>query len=104
MANKHRTSTNNRLKALIIQRVMPRFLDGKIKLQIDKPEVIPFARQFIKDAGFQVDENVFTYEIGRYYWVESGIFGENIHIHNSMDLLYRNRSKETIKISEINGA
>ena len=83
--------------------VISRFKNFEIKIKIDKPEVIPFAKQFLKDTGFIVNENKFTYEIGRYYWVEKSLLMGIPQLHNSMEILRRNRSKETINLSDLNG-
>ncbi len=90
-------------KQLFLSSVISRFKNFEIKIKIDKPEVIPFAKQFLKDAGFIINENEFTYEIGRYYWVEKSLLMGIPQLHNSMDILRRNRSKETINLSELNG-
>ena len=85
-----------------IHGVISRFKNFEIKIKIDKPEVIPFAKQFLKDAGFIVNENKFTYEIGRYYWVEKSLLMGIPQLHNSMDILRRNRSKETMGSRSLN--
>lgn len=90
-------------KQFAIHGVISRFKNFEIKIKIDRPEVIPFAKQFLKDAGFTLNENKFTYETGRYYWVEKSLLMGIPQLHNSMDLLRRNRSKETINLSDLNG-
>ncbi len=96
-------TTKSKKEQFDIHVVISRFKNFEIKIKIDKPEVIPFAKQFLKDAGFILNENKFTYEIGRYYWVEKSLLMGIPQLHNSMDILRRNRSKEIVNLSELNG-
>ncbi len=89
-------------KQLFLSGVIQRFYNNKIKIEVDRPEKKDLLIYIFKECGLKHIENKYSFEKGRFFWVENGLFGKSKNLHNSMNLLFRNRRKETIKLSELN--
>ena len=90
-------------KQLIIADVIKRFIRGEVKIKIDDPTKKHIMRYIFNECGFEIKENHYTYEKDSFFWVEEGSFNSGLkHVHNSMDLLLRNKNKHTINLSELN--
>ena len=79
-----------------------RFLNGETKIDVntkDKKQTLLF---IFEQCGLPYNETAFTFEVGRLFWVENGLFGNNKSLNNSMELTGANRNRETIYLSEIN--
>lgn len=86
--------TKPRLKTLV-----QKFLHGEIKIKLDNSESKDLMRYILKITNIKFNENEFTYERNRLFWVERH-YEEN-RLYNSMDVMHRNISKETVLISKI---
>lgn len=92
-----------RSKNCTIHGVIQRFMNSEIKIKVDEPTKKHLLKHIFVECGFEVEENKYTFEKGRFFWVEGGLFSsEAKHLKNSMDLIRRNRSKETVNLSDLN--
>ena len=82
--------------------ILERFYNSEIKIEVDNIKDVDLMRYIFKKCDFNLIENKYTFEKGRFFWVENGLFGNNKQLHNSMNLIRRNRCKKTIKLSELN--
>lgn len=90
-------------KHLILHGVIQRFLNSEIKIKVDDPTKKHLLKHIFIECGLNFEENKYTFEKGRFFWVESGQFNSGLkHLHNSMDLLKRNRNKQTLNLSDLN--
>ena len=90
-------------KQLILNGVIQRFMNSEIKIKVDEPTKKHLLKHIFIECGFEVEENKYTFEKGRFFWVENGKFNSGLkHLYNSMDLIRRNRSKETVNLSDLN--
>ncbi len=90
-------------KQLILHGVIQRFLNSEIKIKVDDPTKKHLLKHIFIQCGLKFKENKYTFEKDRFFWVENGQFNSGLkHLHNSMDLLRRNRNKQTLNLSELN--
>lgn len=88
---------------LPLDSVIQRFMNSEVKIKVDEPTKKHLLKHIFIECGFEVKENKYTFEKGRFFWVEEGLFSsETKHLKNSMDLILRNRSKETVNLSDLN--
>ena len=77
------------------------FLNSKIKIKVDCKDGIFILKELFKGCNLIESFSGFNLEIGRYYWVEKGLFGNNKHLLNSMNIMKRNKDIKTVLLSEI---